>query len=123
MMRKPRNLKDLQAKAKRLKTIIIDRNTVLVQSQTTPNHIVTLRPRRDGTVQARCTCAWAQHGGAACSHVMAALAALAAQKQRHLSFWLTPEDAQRQRQHTLQVIGQNGGRIWLTSRSRHSTAA
>jgi len=122
-MREPRNLKELQVKAKRLKTTIIDRSTVLVQSQTTPNHIVTVHPRRDGTVEARCTCAWAQHGGDACSHVMAALTALAAQKERKLSFWLTPEEAQRQRHHTLLVIGENGGRLWLTSRSRHPHAA
>ena len=119
---KPRHLKLLHQKAKRLKTIIIDSNTVLVQSQKTPNHIVTLRPRRDGRIEAHCTCAWALHGGIACSHVLAALTVLAAQKKRQVSFWLTPEEAQRQRHHILQVTGEKGSSIWLTSRSEKRTA-
>src|SRR5215470_10862603 len=109
---KPRNLKSLQAKARQLKTTVIDSNTVLVESQLTPNHIVTVRPQQrrgqsEITLQAHCTCAWSQHGGVACSHVLAALAALAAQKNRKVSFWLTPEEARRQRHHTLQIAGQN----------------
>jgi uncharacterized Zn finger protein len=122
-MLKTRNLKDLQAKARRLKTTVIDAHTVLVQSQSSPNHVISVRSRRNGAIEARCTCAWAQHGGSACSHILAALSALAARQNRKLSFWMTPEEAQRQRKHVLQVIGENGGRIWLTSRSGMRQAA
>src|SRR5437016_188178 len=105
-MRRPRNIKSLQAKARRLKTTVIDRTTVLVESHSTPNHIVSLRLRRDGTVTARCTCSWAQHGGTACSHILAALTTLAEQKQRKVSFWLSPEEAHRQHHHVLEVSGE-----------------
>ncbi|MEP7289930.1 MAG: SWIM zinc finger family protein [Chloroflexota bacterium] len=122
---KPRQLKALQAKSKRLTAHAIqaDRREnafiVIVGSGTssTFNHIVTVKFNKDGTIAARCTCPWAEHGGIACSHVIAALSKLAALKHRALSFWLTPEEAARQKRSVFQLTsGTAKEEVWITSR-------
>jgi uncharacterized Zn finger protein len=120
---KPKKIKTLQAKSKRLTVRVIDPvypddpYAMIVSSgtQRTLNRIVTVKFERDSTITARCTCRWAQFGGAACSHVIAALQKLAERKQRKLSFWLTAEEAHRQKQSLFRL--RNGGDdIWITSR-------
>jgi len=118
---KPNRIKALQNKGKRLTARVI-RHThnsyvLLVGSSSTVtlNFIVSVDFHDDGTISARCTCKWAEHGGIACSHVMAALTKLASTKQRALSFWLTPEEAKRQRQTVFNLrIGKES--VWITSR-------
>src|SRR5215217_7945913 len=97
---KPRQLKLLQNKSKKLDVRVIrpDENGVFVvvvgsRSNAVLNRIVTVKFNEDDTIVARCTCMWAQHGGMACSHVIAALSKLAERKQRMLRFWATPEEA------------------------------
>jgi SWIM zinc finger len=68
-----------------------------------------------GSLSGRCTCAWGQHGGANCKHVMAALRARHAGGQ--LSFWRTLSDARRQHRRT--VPGQG---IFATVRPRRRAA-
>ena len=118
---KPNRIKALQNKGKRLSARVI-RHThnsyvLLVGSSSTAtlNFIVSVDFHDDGLISARCTCKWAEHGGIACSHVMAALLKLASTKQRALSFWLTPEEAKRQRQSVFNLkLGKES--VWITSR-------
>jgi uncharacterized Zn finger protein len=121
---KPRQLKLLQTKSKQLDVRVIrpDDNGLFVvvvgsRSNTVLNRIVTIKFNDDDTIVARCTCAWAQHGGMACSHVIAALSKLAARKQRALRFWSTPEEARRQKHSTFELLGgRRDDHIWITSR-------
>ena len=123
-MRKPTRIKALQAKSKRLIAYVLrqqqagDPHVVLVASSSNPamSFIVAIKFDEDGTVHARCTCEWARHGGVACSHVIAALSKLASTKKRALSFWLTSEEAQRQKQ-TLFRLNAGNEDIWSTSRA------
>lgn len=122
---RPTNIKDLQAKSKRLRVRVFDPAregdpyTAVVESNTNSvfNQIVTLRFAPTGDIHARCTCTWAQYGGVGCTHVLAALHALALRKQRALSFWLSPEEAHRQKQRVLRLTdGHPDGDVWVTSR-------
>lgn len=121
---KPVNIKELQTKSKALKVRMFDPvdlgdpYTAVVDSSSnsTFNQIVTIRFAPDGTINARCTCTWARYGGVGCAHVLAALSKLAGRKHRALSFWLTPEEAQRQKQRVLRLVGIGDGELWITSR-------
>ncbi len=117
---KPKNLKKLYAQSKDLQASVLNAHTVAVTSLTNPaaNHIVTVAYAKDGTIHARCTCPWAIYGGVACTHVLAALEALAQKRGKRLSFWRSREDAQRQKRrlfcikdHETQADG-----VWVTSR-------
>lgn len=117
---KPRNIKHLQVRARDLNATIVNRNTVIVESTTTPtaSHVVTVEHDDEGTIHARCTCPWAINGGIACSHVLAALDALASRKGRALSFWTDKQSARRQKHRILFLSGgrrQSDG-VWITSR-------
>ena len=122
---RPRQLKVLQAKSKALQAQVIkpahttEAFVIVVGSGSMGvlNRIVTVRFLRDGTINARCTCQWAEHGGIACSHVIAALNKLAERKHRRLSYWLTPEEAYRQKKALFQLSGEHSSdAIWITSR-------
>jgi hypothetical protein len=123
-MRKPTKIKALQAKSKRLTAYVLkqqsasDPHVVLVTSSSNPalSFVVMIKFGQDGTIHARCTCEWARHGGIACSHVIAALSKLASTKKRTLSFWLTPEEAHRQKQ-SLFRLNAGAENIWITSRA------
>jgi uncharacterized Zn finger protein len=121
---RPKKIKDLQARSKKLMVRIMDPvepgdpYIMIVNSGTNPylSRVVTIKFGHDGTISARCTCQWAQHGGMGCTHVIAALSKLAARKKRALSFWLTPEEAHRQKQHLLRLSDGRTENIWITSR-------
>ncbi len=117
---KPKNIKMLQARSRQLITRWLDSNTILVKSTTDPSikHKVRVHFNRDGSIDARCTCQWAQYQGTACSHVMAALEYMAGLKNRTLSFWSSEEEAERQkhRRFYLKGSGHSNG-IWITSRA------
>ena len=121
---KPKQIKSLQAKSKKLVARVLKHGsldepyTVIVGSSSTStlNFIVTVQFKANGSVAARCTCQWAAHGGIACSHVIAALSKLASSKKRALSFWLTPEDARRQKQALFRLT-HNRENVWITSRA------
>jgi hypothetical protein len=70
-----------------------------VASGSTPGRYyeVTIDP---ATLQGSCTCAWAEHGGVNCKHVLAVLRARYAQEGQ-LSFWRHPQDAARQHRHVI----------------------
>ncbi|NWF67528.1 MAG: SWIM zinc finger family protein [Chloroflexi bacterium] len=118
---RPTNLRKLYTQSKGLKARVINAHTVAVTSVTSPqaNHIVTVDYEADGTIQARCTCPWAIHGGVACSHVMAALEALAAKRGRKLSFWRSRDEARRQKRRIfcLRSAAPSEEGIWITSRA------
>ncbi len=122
---KPKNIKRLQVRARQLETHIIDSHTVVVESTTTStaSHVVTLSYDSDGTIHTRCTCPWAMNGGIACSHVIAALDALAARRGRALSFWTNRDEARRQKRRVFYLAGSrrndnnNNSGVWITSRS------
>ncbi len=124
---KPVHIKELQAKSRRLMVRVIDPQyvgdpyVVIVASRSNPvfNQVVTVKFEDDGRIRARCTCPWAEHGGIACCHVIAALSKLAARKSRSLSFWLTPEEARRQKQIAFQLNSSVGESVWITSRRPH----
>jgi hypothetical protein len=121
---RPTQIKMIQARSKRLTVRIIDPQyagdpfVMIVGSHSNPtlNRIVTVKFERSGRINARCTCQWAAHGGVACCHVIAALSRLATRKHRALSFWLTPEDAHRQKQMLFRLSSGPGENIWITSR-------
>lgn len=119
---KPKNIKQLQTQGKGLHANIVNRHTLVVESTTSPlaNHIVTVEYEADGRIHARCTCPWAMNGGVACSHVIAALERLANTRGRTLSFWVTKEDAARQKHRVFYLVGErNGDGVWITSRTGH----
>ncbi len=116
---KPKEIKRLQARSRMLRAKTIAPNTVLVTSRSNPfaHHIVTIEIDDEGTLHARCTCPWAQNRGIGCSHVMAALSHLAAQKRRAISFWLSLDEAKRQRHRILRLRGEGAaGDLYITSR-------
>lgn len=116
----PKNLRELRERSKQLKTTVLNGHTVIVSSDSNPvaNHIVTLKyAADDAIISARCTCTWAQHGGVACSHVIAALERLAEFKGRKLSFWNSREEAERQKKRTFRISGRKNEGVWITSRS------
>jgi hypothetical protein len=115
----PKNIKEIQAQSRRLRCRMVDRSTIVVESTSNPyaNHIVTVFFMQNGGVHARCTCPWATHNGVACSHVMAALEYLAGLKKRTLSFWSSKADAERQKQRTFRLAGDEDRGVWITSRN------
>lgn len=118
---KPKNLKELQANSRKLHARRVDSQTFAVESISDPfvNHRVTVMFDREGNVYTQCTCPWSVHNGTACSHVIAALECLAAEKGRKLSFWLTAEDARRQKHRTFYVTSPKKRRdgLWITTRT------
>ena len=116
----PTNIKDLQNKSRDLMARRVDNQTYVVASATSPtaHHVVTIQYDKDGRkLKARCTCAWAEHNGIACSHVLAALEYMASLKHRTLSFWTDEEAAKRQRHRIFNLVGGNSeDNIWITSR-------
>jgi hypothetical protein len=117
----PRNIKKLQSRSRDLQARRVDHHTFVVESTSNPNanHVVTIQFDADGrTIRARCTCAWAIYHGIACSHVLAALEYMAANKSRTLSFWEDEQKARRQKHRLFRLIGdQRDEQIWVTSRS------
>ena len=122
---RPKRLKALQARSRRMSVRLIrpehpeDAYVAIVSSNSSLalNRVVTIKFKHDGTIQARCTCQWAEFGGIACCHVIAALSKLAERKSRKLSFWLTPEDAHRQKQSLFRLTsGLRDDNIWITSK-------
>jgi hypothetical protein len=65
-----------------------------VASGSTPGRFYEVR-LNPATLEARCSCAWAEHGGTNCKHVLAVLRAHYAGEGR-LSFWAQRQDAARQ---------------------------
>jgi hypothetical protein len=118
---KPREIKKLQRLARTLTVRQIAPDTFLVASKSSAHghHVVTVERQPDATLRARCSCAWAQNGGYGCSHVMAALAYLAENRQRSISFWPTKDDAERQRNRILHLAGdlrEDDTGLWITTR-------
>ncbi|NDJ62899.1 MAG: SWIM zinc finger family protein [Chloroflexi bacterium] len=122
---KPTQIKKLQTRSRQLRARVIAPNTLVVTSRSNPysQHIVTVEMAGNETIRARCTCPWAQNGGYGCSHVLAALAQLAATKQRTISFWTDLADAQRQKHRILRLEGRGqDGDIFITSRPTSRSA-
>ena len=116
---KPREIKKLQARSRRMTVRLVAPNTFVVTSRSNPyaHHIVTIENQPGGVINARCTCPWAQNGGLGCSHVMAALNYLAARKNRVISFWESEAEARRQKNRILRLAGfQRGDELYITSR-------
>lgn len=116
---KPREIKRLQSRSRKLRVRLVAPNTLVVTSTSNPyaHHIVTISSSPDGIIQGRCTCPWAQNGGHGCSHVMASLNFLAARQQRVISFWGDKSDAERQKHRVLRLMGnQQDDDIFITSR-------
>lgn len=118
---KPKNIKALQSESRDLQVRVVNRRTLVVESLSDPQgaHIVEVDFRPNNTVHAQCTCEWSQFRGVACKHVMAALEFLAEQKGRTLSFWLSVDDARRQKHRTFTLVhgNQRTQPIWITSRT------
>ena len=120
---KPTEIKKLQQRSHNLLVRRITPNTLVVTSRSNMNahHVVSIETEAGGTIHARCTCPWAINGGVACSHVIAALEALAARRGRRLSFWTDVSEAQRQKKRIFYLRGtklrtENEG-VWITSRA------
>lgn len=117
----PKNIKELQNQSKKLRVYRLQKQLYAVSSGSDQEQAYLVRVAFDkaGKIFANCTCPWSQHHGVACSHVIATLAHLAAKKRRRLSFWLTAEEAQRQKQrrfYLTQTKRSNAKGIWITSR-------
>ena len=117
----PKNLKELQSNSRKLYARKVDKHTYAIESHSDPfvNHRVTVTFDSEGNVYSQCTCTWAVKNGTACSHVFAALEHMAAEKGRKLSFWLTAEDARRQKHRTFYVTSPKNRRqgVWITTRT------
>lgn len=116
----PSNIKQLQNRSRDLQARRVDNQTYVVESTTNPSahHVVTISFSNEGKeLNARCTCAWAEHKGIACSHVLAALEYMASLKNKTLSFW-TDEDAARRQKHRLfRLVSKTDKHgVWITSR-------
>lgn len=74
-----------------------------VASGTTPGRYyeVTIDP---ATLEARCSCPWAEYGGVNCKHVLAVLRARYA-SEGSLSFWQRRQDARRQHRKLIEADG------------------
>jgi hypothetical protein len=115
---KPHDIKKLQKRSRTMQVRRVSPSTLVVFSRSNPQllHTVTVQwDREQGGIRARCTCPWAQHGGAACSHVLAALNLIASEQKRAISFWLNAEDARRQR-HRVLTLKAGDGDVYITSR-------
>lgn len=117
---KPKHIKQLQRRARTLSARQVGKQTVMVDSATEApgRHAVTIRyDARTGNITAYCTCNWSNHNGVACSHVMAALAMKASRRGKALSYWLTEDEARRQR-HKRFFLSRGGDAegVWVTSR-------
>ena len=117
---RPKRIKTLQARSRDLNVMSLSPRTFVVESRSNEyqNHIVRVQFLSGEEVKATCTCPWSQHDGVACAHVMAALEHLAARKGRRLSFWLSEDDARRQKRRVFFMPDkrQKNG-VWITSRS------
>jgi hypothetical protein len=115
----PKNLQQLRERSKHLNATVLNAGTVIVSSESNPtaNHIITVHYGSDGFIHARCTCPWAQNGGVACSHVMAALEKLAEFKGRKLSFWHSRAEAERQKKRIFHIGDGGSDSVWVTSRT------
>jgi uncharacterized Zn finger protein len=89
-------LKDLQRASRRLDVIPLttDDERYHVSSGSTPGRYYEVRID-PATLECHCNCAWAEHGGVNCKHVLAVLRAHYAAEGR-LSFWRERQDARRQ---------------------------
>lgn len=119
---KPKHIKVLQSQSRELNCQMLDKHTILVESATNPNaqHVVTVNFDEENYVHARCTCEWARHRGVGCTHVLAALEYLANFKKRTLSFWVSEDEARRQKHRRFYLVSGSGKRtngIWITSRA------
>lgn len=115
----PKHIKQLQNRSRNLHARQVGRQTIMVDSTDAPGrHAVTIRYHpENGEITAYCTCNWANHNGVACSHVMAALAMIASKKGRALSYWLTEDEARRQRHKRFRLTrGGDTEGVWITSR-------
>jgi uncharacterized Zn finger protein len=96
------HIKRIQQASRKLDVLPIDpeagRYYVTSASQPGMLYEVTLDPQLP---EGRCTCAWAQHGGLNCKHVLAALRAHYA-KRGQLSFWRSASAARRQHRPILE---------------------
>lgn len=116
----PKHIKQVQRRSRHLHARQVGRQTIVVDSATEApgRHAVTIRydPQSD-TITAYCTCNWSNYNGVACSHVMAALEMLASRKGRSLSYWLTEDEARRQRHKRFFLTrGGDDEGVWITSR-------
>ncbi len=121
-MKKPKQIKKIQARSRDLSILPMSYNKFVVESRTNApnNHIVEVLFNPNGEVKATCTCAWSRYNGVACTHVIAALEHLAAQKGRKLSFWLSEDEARRQKHRIFYMRTSDGDPddgVWITSRA------
>ncbi|MBC8075195.1 MAG: SWIM zinc finger family protein [Chloroflexales bacterium] len=94
-------LKKIQGASRQLHVVPQDpeRGLYLVESASLPGHLYHVALAPDG-LWGECSCPWGQYGGTNCKHVLAALQERYASEGR-LSFWKTPQAAQRQHRRTL----------------------
>ena len=109
-------VKKLQHDSRRLEVIPRDpeRGQYLVESASHPGQLYEVGLEL-GAMRGTCTCAWAQHGGVNCKHVLAALSTHYAH-EGHLSFWRSLPDARRQHRHLV-----SGEGIYATVRPRRAS--
>lgn len=119
----PKNIKNLQNTSRDLTAHRINKHSYSVESQTKPNsnYVVTVVFDDNGrTVEAHCSCTWANFNGIACSHVLATLEFMASQKERTLSFWNDENEARRQKHRLFKLVGKiddkDQSNVWITSR-------
>lgn len=106
------NVKQLQKKSRSLTVRPIAPGQFAVSSGSGNGDYTVALTGQNGSRHWTCNCPWAQRGGAVCCHRMAVMHYLAQGKMgRRLSFWLTEEDARRQRRP---VVERNG--LFVTMR-------
>lgn len=95
----PRNVvqvKQIQQASRRLRVVPINAEKGLYHVSSSQNSQMFYEVQLDQhNLRGSCSCAWAQHGGINCKHVLAALQSAYADMGQ-LSFWANEEEAERQ---------------------------
>jgi hypothetical protein len=109
----PKYIKQIQRRSRDLSVRQVGQSILVDSATEAPGrHAVTIRyDAATDRITAYCSCNWS-------NHVMAALAMMASRKGRKLSYWLTEEDAMKQRHKRFFLTrgGDEAEGIWITSR-------
>lgn len=113
MAKQIRNPKTIQKKSRSHEVSLLSRNRYAVTSGASGNQYTVSLVNGSGAL---CNCKWGQYrpgiGKSGCSHVVAVMDWIEAQKGRTVSAWVDPEQAKRQHRPA-QTIGDG---VVLTSR-------
>lgn len=106
------NVKHLQDSSKNIEVKQINKHLYSAGSPENQfKHLVIIRKREDG-VRIECNCKFGMYGGEGCVHSLAVVRYILSRKGRIPSFWISKEDAVKQRRKVIQI----GQSLFMTVR-------